>query len=182
MTLSGGGTITLSDNGNNRIYGAVAANVLDNVNNTIEGSGQIGAGQLTLTNAGTIAATGANALIVNLGSTGTNTATGQMLGEGAGGLIFQNGTYTNQGLIQADNGSTVTFQAGAVLTNDSAKGVLTGGSYGAVATSNDATLQVSSGVAVNTLAANLLLSGAGSEITFGGVPHRDQPQDNRQDR
>ncbi len=169
VTLSGNGTITLSDNGSNRIYGAAAADVLDNVNNTIEGSGQLGAGQLTLTNGGTIAATGGNALIINLGSTGTNTATGQMLGEGTGGLIFQNGTYTNQGLIQADNGSTVTFQSGAVLTNDSASGVLTGGTYGAIATSNDATLAVSSGAAVNTLAADLILSGSGSEITFGGV-------------
>ena len=53
-----------------------------------------------------------------------------MLGVEAGGLILQNGTYTNTGVIQADDGSSVTFQSGAVLTNDSATGTLTGGTYG----------------------------------------------------
>lgn len=170
VTLSGGGTITLTDNAANRIYGAAAADVLNNVSNTIAGSGQLGAGQLTLINAGTIAATGTNALLVNLGSTGTNTATGQMLGEGTGGLIFQNGTYTNQGLIQAGSGSKVTFQSGAVLTNDSATGTLTGGSYGALSAGGTATALASfTGAVVIADAATLILSGAGSEISFGGT-------------
>ena len=171
LTLNGGGTIALSDgNTADRIYGQVATDVLDNVNNTIEGSGQLGAGQLTLVNAGTISATGANTLVINLGSTGLNTASGQMLGQGAGGLIFQNGTYTNQGLIQADNGSSVTFQSGAVLTNDSAAGVLTGGTYGAVSTGGTATATASfGGAAVVTDDANIVLSGVGSAISFGGT-------------
>jgi len=170
VTLSGGGIVTLTDNASNRIYGAATADVLDNLNNTITGAGQLGAGQLTLINAGTIAATDTNALLVNLGSTGTNTATGQMLGEGSGGLIFQNGTYTNQGLIQADSGSKVTFQSGAVLTNDSATGTLTGGSYGALSAGGTATALASfTGTAVIADAATLILSGAGSEISFGGT-------------
>jgi hypothetical protein len=168
VTLSGGGTIALSNNHANRIYGAATADVLDNVNNTIIGCGQLGADQLTLTNGGTIAETGGE-LTVNLGSTGTNTATGQMLGEGSGGLVFQNGSYSNSGLIQADDGSFVTFQSGAGLTNDSAKGTLTGGTYGAVASGDGATLSDTTGVAVTVLAADILLSGAGSEITFGGT-------------
>ncbi len=144
--------------------------MLDNVNNTIEGAGQLGAGQLTLINGGTIAATGGNALVVNLGSTGLNTSSGQMLGEGPGGLIFQNGTYTNQGLIQADSGSTVSFQSGAVLTNDNASGVLTGGTYGAASAGGTLTAVASfTGAAVVTDNASIILSGAGSEITFGGT-------------
>ncbi len=170
LTLNGGGTVALSDYSANRIYGQSASNVLDNVNNTIQGAGQIGAGQLTLVNGGTIAATGSNALTVNLGSTGANTAGGQMLGMGAGGLVFQNGTYGNSGLIQADSGSSVTFQSGAVLTNDSASGTLTGGSYGAVSAGGTATAAASfTGAAVAEDAARLILSGAGSEISFGGT-------------
>ena len=68
LTLTGGGTVLLGDNGNSRLYGASAANVLDNVNNLIEGSGQLGTAQLTLINeaGGTIDATGVNqALIIN---------------------------------------------------------------------------------------------------------------------
>ena len=170
LTLNGGGTIALSDvNTSDRIYGQVASDVLDNVNNTIEGSGQIGAGQLTLINAGTISATGTNSLTINLGSTGTNTATGEMLAQGSGGLIFQNGTYTNSGLIQADDGSGVTFQSGATLTNDSANGTLSGGTYAAIANGHGATFTDAANVAVSALKADLILSGAGSEISFGGA-------------
>ncbi len=141
--------------------------MLDNVNNTIEGSGQIGAGQLTLIDAGTISATGTNTLAINLGSTGTITATGAALGVGTGGLVFQNGTYTNSGLIQASDGSSVTFQSGAVLTNDKSTGVLSGGTYAAVANGHGATLTVT-GTAVTNDAAHIVLSGAGSVLSFGG--------------
>jgi hypothetical protein len=167
VTLTGGGQIVLTDNGNNRIYGASGAYVLDNVNNTISGAGQIGAGQLTLINGGTISATGGNALVVYLNSTGLNT--GSMFAEGSGGLIFQGGTYTNQGLIQADDGSAVTFQTGALLTNDNAGGTLTGGTYAALDAGDGASFTVTTGTAVNTLAATIDLSGVNASISFGGV-------------
>ena len=167
VTLTGGGTVTMSDNGNNYIYGAATADVLKNVNNTIAGAGQLGDGQLTLVNGGTIEATGANALTVNLGSTGTNTSTGSMLGIGSGGLSISNGTYTNSGLIEAQNGSSVTFQSNVTLTNDSSKGILTRGTYGAVSTGGGATLTLG-GAAITTNAANIILSGVGSAITAGG--------------
>ncbi|MEJ0044983.1 MAG: hypothetical protein WDN04_01650 [Rhodospirillales bacterium] len=141
VTLSGGGTVTLSDNPANIITGAAVGDVLDNVNNTIAGAGQLGGGQMTLINGGIIEAVGGNALHINLGSTGRNLAGGQMLGVGSGGLSIENGTYTNLGLIQADDGSRVTFQAGATLTN-SANGTLTGGAYGAIDGGHGATLNV----------------------------------------
>ena len=50
VSLTGSGTILLDQYTNNRIYGAVGTDVLVNVNNTIEGAGQIGASQLTLVN------------------------------------------------------------------------------------------------------------------------------------
>ena len=168
VTLSGAGSLVLSDNANNYILGASVADTLVNANNMIEGSGNLGDGQLTLVNGGTIAATGGNALIISLGSTGTNTATGQLLGIGSGGLSVQNGTYSNAGLIQADNGSNVTFTSNASLTNDSSAGTLTGGTYAAVAGSSGATLAIT-GAAVTTDAADILLSGAASYISFGGT-------------
>src|SRR5438445_12137964 len=44
-TLTGGGSVILSDSPNNRIFGTVnsGAETLTNVNNTISGAGQIGA-------------------------------------------------------------------------------------------------------------------------------------------
>ena len=167
VTLNGGGTIELAGNNTaDRIYGAATADVLDNVNNTIEGFGQIGAGQLTLVNGGTISSTGTGGLTLNLGSTGINTATGAILGVGAGGLSIQNGTYSNAGLIQADDGSFVSFSNGATLTNDSATGTLTGGTYAAIASGHGATLTLA-GTPIKVDAADLVLSGAGSSILFG---------------
>jgi hypothetical protein len=70
-TLQGKGNVTLTDKASNRIYGAAAADTLTNVDNTISGAGQLGAGQLTLVNqaGGTIDGSGtANALTLDTGS------------------------------------------------------------------------------------------------------------------
>ncbi len=168
VTLTGGGTLAMSDNGNNRLYGASSAYVLNNVSDTIAGAGQLGAGQLTLINGGTIEATGGNALYVNLGSTGTNTTSGAMLGVGSGGLVFQNGIYTNSGLIEAQNGSSVTFQSGATLTNDGSTGILSKGTYEALSTGSGATVALGNSV-VKTDSATLIYSGVGATITAGGT-------------
>ena len=50
VTLTGGGTLTLSDNNNNYIQEAVGGSSLTNVNNTISGSGNIGNGNMGFTN------------------------------------------------------------------------------------------------------------------------------------
>jgi hypothetical protein len=168
VSLSGTGTILLDQYGGNRIYGVTAADVLDNVSNLIEGAGQLGAGQLTLVNAGVINANSSGALIVNLGSTGLNTSTGTMESTSSGGLVFQNGTYTNLGLYEATDGAVLTFQSGATLTNDSASGTLTGGTYTAIDGGHGATISIT-GAAVSTLAADVVLSGANSTVEFGGT-------------
>lgn len=48
VTLQGGGQIAMGDSGNNRIFGNLASNQLINASDTISGSGQLGAGQMTL--------------------------------------------------------------------------------------------------------------------------------------
>ena len=50
VTLTGGGIVTLGNNGANRIYGSLGTNVLTNANNTIQGSGNVGSGQMGLVN------------------------------------------------------------------------------------------------------------------------------------
>ena len=53
-TLTGSGHVVLGDaNGGNRLYGGNAGDTLVNLNNTISGSGTLGAGQLIVVNDGT---------------------------------------------------------------------------------------------------------------------------------
>ncbi len=90
-TLTGGGTVSLSDNSHNIITGTDVGATLTNVDNTISGSGQIlgdtvhGYITLALVNQqlGVIDATGSNALVFNLNS------------------------FTNDGLVEATNGGTL---------------------------------------------------------------------------
>jgi fibronectin-binding autotransporter adhesin len=80
-----GGSITLSNNTQNYIYGQVGTDTLTN-EETISGSGNIGNNSMTLVNSGTINANGS-----------------------AGMTINPNGGVTNTGTIEATGGSTLTF-------------------------------------------------------------------------
>ncbi len=116
-TLTGGGTVTLSDSTANRIYGATGATVLTNTNNTISGAGQIGVSQLTLVNqaSGVITAVGGNALVID--PSGVTTNSGLMQGTGAGGLTIRTSTVDGStgGVIQANTGSRVTLQTATLV-------------------------------------------------------------------
>ncbi len=136
-TLTGGGTINLV-NGNSVFRDADAGTgTLVNTNNTITGAGNLGNGQLAITNgaAGTLLANGAT-LTVN-----TN---------GAG--------LTNNGTIQATAGGTANV-VGGPLTNYAA-GTLTGGIYRADANS---TVNLNT-AGITTNAATIVLNGAGSAV------------------
>ncbi len=116
-TLSGGGTIMLSTNGNNRIYGTTGATVLINENNTITGAGQIGVNQLTLDNRGTITASHAGAtLTIDPAATGAkNTGTVQAVDGGI--LRLQGGTFDNtSGTVLAQANSRVQIDSGTVTS------------------------------------------------------------------
>ena len=65
VTLSGGGHIELSDSAQNYFIGD---GMLNNVDNTISGAGDIGNGSLTLHNEGLIEAQGSHALIIDTGA------------------------------------------------------------------------------------------------------------------
>src|SRR5262249_35219599 len=67
-TLQGGGHVLLSDDSHNTIFGSTPDALLHNVDNTISGAGNIGAGSLTLVNDGTIIADGTHALTIDTGA------------------------------------------------------------------------------------------------------------------
>jgi len=134
--LTGGGNLTLSDSLWNRIYGTAnnGLETLTNVNNTISGAGQIGAGNSFefINQAGnTITANGTNALTI---TPTTNNTTGLITANGGGfvnkgtlqatnigGLVLSGGVFNNKdGVIQAVNSGhdvslTSTTVAGGTL-------------------------------------------------------------------
>jgi hypothetical protein len=106
----------LSDSTENTILGTTADVTLTNVDNTISGAGQIGAGQLALINEGTINATGAHSLTIDTGANAV-TNSGTLEATGSGGLVVQS-DVVNNGVLWA-NGGNVTLE-GNVSGNGSA--------------------------------------------------------------
>jgi hypothetical protein len=170
VSLTGGGTLLL-DNPDNReqISFAASGDSLDNVDNTIIGSGDIGGqypagASLTLTNSGTIAQTGSSSLFIDLGSLGTGINDGLIEGVGgaaynAGAALYK-GIFTNDGIFAAADGGI--FVSLATLTNDQF-GVLSGGTY---AVSNGGVLGITSG-SITTDAADIILSGSVAGFASG---------------
>jgi hypothetical protein len=122
ITLQGSGEVILSDDVGNVIQGTVPTVTLTNADNTISGAGQIGAGQMTLVNDGTVVATGTNALTID---TGLNVIvnTGTLEATGSGGLVV-NSAIDNSGLIWAAGGNVTVNGAvsggGSALINGTA--------------------------------------------------------------
>jgi hypothetical protein len=114
-TLNGAGKVTLTDFSFNQISGGASATTLTNVDNTLSGAGTIGSSTLTLVNktAGTIDATGNNALILN---TGTNTITNAGTLEATGFELIIDSTVANAGgVILAQDGATVDLQGATII-------------------------------------------------------------------
>jgi hypothetical protein len=103
VTLSGG-TVTLSNNANNFIFGATSADILTN-QETIQGAGHIGNAQMGLINSGTILANQSTALVIQPSSAG----------------------FTNNGILQVNSGDLM-HVLGGPFTNFSGT-TLTGGTY-----------------------------------------------------
>ena len=135
VSLTGAGTVTLSTTGAGGayIYQATGGSVLTNVNNTLQGVGQIGYNGLGLINQATI-----NANVLN--ST----------------LLLTLGTFTNQGTLEATGGgilqlnsSTINNATGTILVNGATSSVLFAGGVtiqaGTLATSNGGLLGVATG-------------------------------------
>jgi hypothetical protein len=116
ITLQGGGQVILSDSDENFVSGTLPSVTLTNVDNTISGAGQLGAGRMVLINNGTIIAGGMHALVVDTGPNVVANA-GALEATGSGGLILDS-DVANSGLIWA-NGGDITIN-GAVTGAGSA--------------------------------------------------------------
>jgi hypothetical protein len=103
IMLQGGGALSLSDSGGNIISGTGTDVSFTNLDNRISGAGQLGAGQMTLVNSGTIHANGSNALVID---TGTNVVTnsGRLEATGSGGLVVDS-ALANSGSLWANGGN-----------------------------------------------------------------------------
>ena len=115
-TLHGGGQIVLSDSDANIISGTSSGVTLNNEDNTISGAGLLGNGELSLTNAGTINATGTHVLNIDTGSNIVLNS-GVLEASGSGGMTVAS-AIANSGILWA-NGATLTVQ-GAVNGNGTA--------------------------------------------------------------
>ena len=100
-TLTGHGSVVMSDDSNNLIDGSGVHGTLTNVDNTISGAGEIGGGDLALVNGGTIDATGTNALVIDTGANVVSNS-GTLEASGSGGLVVH-GDVDNSGLLWANN-------------------------------------------------------------------------------
>lgn len=146
VTLTGGGAVSLSNHANNRIFAAGGGSLV-NADNTLAGAGQIGLGQTTISNNGTIIA---------------NLPTDLILRPDAGGL-------TNGGTLRADSGGTLVLQVGDYFN----AGGLVEALDGSVVEMNGATL--SGGTLATTgsgrfdLSDSNTLDGSGSTLTVAGT-------------
>jgi hypothetical protein len=102
VSLQGGGTLVLSDNDANIIFGSEPSVTLTNVDNIISGAGQIGDGQMTLVNEGSIIADGSHALVIDTGNNAVINS-GTLEATGGGGLTVHS-DLANDGLLWANGG------------------------------------------------------------------------------
>ena len=163
-TLEGGGTVTLANSGGGGTSFIDGTHVLTNVDNTIQGAGQIGDGTFgfpTLINqaAGTI---NANALGRALTINGVFTSNqGLMEATGGGRLNFTNGIIANQGGTILANGS-----GAEVVLNLS---TITGGAITADGGSVSISNATVTGATITTLNGGEM--GLSSSTIQGGVLH-----------
>ncbi len=170
VTLAGTGVVTLGNNANNFIFGLVAADILTN-NETIQGSGNIGAAQMALVNSGTIDANsgaGSTPLILQVSNGVTNAKT--LEATNSSELLLNGGTFTNTGvgIIEAlGTGATVQLE-NAVTING---GMLTSTGTGLIedlntATLSKVTLSTGSNYQVNNAATTTLVNSFTNNGTF----------------
>ncbi len=118
LTLTGGGTIRLSDSANNWIYRQTSDGALLNVDNVIEGAGNLSWSSLAtpITNQHLIIANQSNSLTLQP-SSALFTNEGELRAEAGGTLQMNSGTYDNTGgLIEARAGSAVQLNGSAIIT------------------------------------------------------------------
>jgi hypothetical protein len=191
--LAGGGTISMTgpfSDSNNRILGVTSTAVLTNLDNTIDGSGNVGFGNMRLVNFGTIDANQSLPLYVELGSSigiGINNSIMQASGGGYLGLYNCHSFDNTLGTIRALNTTTVelnnVYITGGVLTNAIGAMIRATGNALLIDITKFGILEVQSSAnyisgsitnvgtisLVNTIAANSLYYEPGTALRGGGT-------------
>jgi len=106
VTLTGG-SVTLSNNSQNYIFGGVGTDILTN-EETISGAGTIGDNQMTLVNSGTINSNQSSGMTINPNGGVTNTGT--IEATAGSSLLLTNTTVGNAG-------GTITANTGTISVN-----------------------------------------------------------------
>ena len=121
VTLTGGGTITMSDSNLFMIKGnsgGFPVDTLINVDNKIQGSGNFGVSSLKIDNqaAGIIEANQSTDLLVDTSGLTINTNTGIIRAVGTSTLKLVSGTFTNTGgIIEANDNSKLFVEVAAII-------------------------------------------------------------------
>jgi hypothetical protein len=105
--LAGGGVVSMGDNINNLIHGAAATDRIVNVDNTIQGAGNIGSNVSGFTNQGTVIASSTIALTIDPATAEDFTNEGTLQATGTGGLSLAAGPFTTSGNVTAAVGSSI---------------------------------------------------------------------------
>lgn len=117
VTLTGGGTVNLSNSPNNVIDAQSTGHRLIVQNQTVRGSGVLGNNSLIIENHGTIRADQGNALVIDPpGATGfINAIDGFLQVQGAGGMVVHAGPFTTAGSVTVDPSRLLYRTSGSVV-------------------------------------------------------------------
>jgi hypothetical protein len=165
LTLSGGGTVDLGSSGKGAITGQTGTETLFNRDNTIQGSGNVGSGRLTITNYGVINAnvSGRTLEVEPNGGTLTNAGILEATNGGKLGLpgTISNSSFGEAGTIRAIGGGTVVETDGTTING----GKLTTTDGGLIQNSGKATLN---GVTITSGSVFQGNNGSTTELTAAG--------------
>jgi hypothetical protein len=167
-TLSTAASVLLTNSAGNLILAAAAGAILTNSAATISGAGKIGAGDaaLTLINNKIVDATGSAGLAVDTGNTVTNSGT--LEASGAGTLTLDD-SVSNSATITALGTATVSLM-GVTITN-TASGIVSAGAAGASLDLDAGT--IAGGTVRSVAGATILAEGTalitGATVTGGGT-------------
>ncbi len=112
VTINGTGSINMGNSSTNYLYSLDGSQALIN-NSTIQGAGNIGYGQTTITNNGSIIANEAAGLVLQ---SGNFMNAGSISTAGAGALTLQGSFDNTGGSIQTAAGTTLTLDNGTTVT------------------------------------------------------------------
>jgi len=142
-TLTGGGHLTLTSDATNKVAAASAGAVLTNADNLISGGGQLGGGTLGLVNqaAGKINGNAAAALVIDAGAT-TITNAGTIIASGLGGVEVKS-AIANTGQLVAAGG---TLKLDRAVTGVGVAKISSGALFAAAAFNEDVAFTGSTGV------------------------------------